>query len=230
MINHRLTKNKQFKIDYAYILLIFTIIGQWYFIFTKAKEKENITTELIKKEQMISLLSGNIKMHYVYSEKQLQESMLIDKTGHKLKLSSLINNKRKIILKYSPSNCSECIQFGISLMEKFASTISNENLAIIVTDATEREFQVISSLLTSDIPVYMTSDKAFGSILNKENVPFIFVIDNSLYLKDLFIPIKEIPSHSEMYIKIIKNKYFADIKNFGKTLVNNKSKLPKLAY
>lgn len=93
MINHRLTKNKQFKIDYAYILLIFTIIGQWYFIFTKAKEKENITTELIKKEQMISLLSGNIKMHYVYSEKQLQESMLIDKTGHKLKLSSLINNK-----------------------------------------------------------------------------------------------------------------------------------------
>ena len=59
-----------------------------------------------------------------------------------------------------------------------------------------------------DYPIYLVDDNAFSHILRDENVPFVFIIGEDLRMKDLFIPMKELPDYSDMYYRIIWKKYF----------------------
>jgi len=101
----------------------------------------------------------------------------------------------------------------MSCLEKFALSIPNikERLLIIISDANYREYQAISNSLQSDIPIYLSKDTTLSTILKEENTPFIFVMDERLYMDDLFIPIKELPNYSDLYFHIMKTKYFRNL-------------------
>lgn len=86
-----------------------------------------------------------------------------------------------------------------------------ERLLIIISDANYREYQAISNSLQSDIPIYLSKDTTLSTILKEENTPFIFVMDERLYMDDLFIPIKELPNYSDLYFHIMKTKYFRNL-------------------
>lgn len=158
--------------------------------------KELAVTTASDRKQILSLLLGNMQMHYTYSECQLPDIILIDKLKNEITLSSIIADKRKLVLKFSPQNCYPCIEFSMSCLEKFALSIPNikERLLIIISDANYREYQAISNSLQSDIPIYLSKDTTLSTILKEENTPFIFVMDERLYMDDLFIPIKELPN------------------------------------
>lgn len=91
----------------------------------------------------------------------------------------------------------------MSCLEKFALSIPKikERLLIIISDDNYREYQAISNSLQSDISIYLSKDTTLSTILKKEDVPFIFVMDERLYMDDLFIPIKELPNYSDLYFQ-----------------------------
>lgn len=175
--------------------------------------KELAVTTASDRKQILSLLLGNMQMHYTYSECQLPDIILIDKLKNEITLSSIIADKRKLVLKFSPQNCYPCIEFSMSCLEKFALSIPNikERLLIIISDANYREYQAISNSLQSDIPIYLSKDTTLSTILKEENTPFIFVMDERLYMDDLFIPIKELPNYSDLYFLYMKTKYFRNL-------------------
>ena len=164
--------------------------------------KELAVTTASDRKQILSLLLGNMQMHYTYSECQLPDIILIDKLKNEITLSSIIADKRKLVLKFSPQNCYPCIEFSMSCLER---------LLIIISDANYREYQAISNSLQSDIPIYLSKDTTLSTILKEENTPFIFVMDERLYMDDLFIPIKELPNYSDLYFHIMKTKYFRNL-------------------
>lgn len=102
--------------------------------------KELAVTTASDRKQILSLLLGNMQMHYTYSECQLPDIILIDKLKNEITLSSIIADKRKLVLKFSPQNCYPCIEFSMSCLEKFALSIPNikERLLIIISDANYR--------------------------------------------------------------------------------------------
>ena len=59
--------------------------------------------------------------------------------------------------------------------------------------------------------IYLSKDTTLSTILKEENTPFIFVMDERLYMDDLFIPIKELPNYSDLYFHIMKTKYFRNL-------------------
>ena len=87
--------------------------------------KELAVTTASDRKQILSLLLGNMQMHYTYSECQLPDIILIDKLKNEITLSSIIADKRKLVLKFSPQNCYPCIEFSMSCLEKFALSIPN---------------------------------------------------------------------------------------------------------
>lgn len=129
-------------------------------------------------------------MHYTYSECQLPDIILIDKLKNEITLSSIIADKRKLALKFSPQNCYSCIEFAMSCLEELALSKPN---------------------IQSDIPIYLSKDSAFSTILKEENIPFIFVMNERLCMDDLFISIKEMPNYSDLYFHIIETKYFRNL-------------------
>lgn len=170
--------------------------------------KELAVTTASDRKQILSLLLGNMQMHYTYSECQLPDIRLIDKLKNEITLASNVADKRKLVLTFSPQNCYPCIEFSMSCLEKFALSIPKikERLLIIIGDDNYREYQAISNSLQSDISIYLSKDTTLSTILKKEDVPFIFVMDERLYMDDLFIPIKELPNYSDLYFHKKKTK------------------------
>lgn len=193
---------------FPYILLF---IGIAYY-HGENKNNQAVQTALTEQknsvEQLISLLYGNMKMHYTYAERDLEDIILLNNNQKKVKLSSLVGEKEKLVFKFSPSNCSTCIQSGFAALRKIAKNISNDQIIIITDKTNRREIRALANSMNLDYPIYLADDKDFNNILQKENIPFTFIIDKDLRMKDLFIPMKELPDYSDMYYRIIWKKYF----------------------
>ena len=137
-----------------------------------AKQSETLEVQ----KQMLTLLSGNMKMHYVYSESQLPDMTLLDKDRNAIKLSALLNGEDKVVFKFSSTNCSSCIQHSFSSVRKLMGKLAKDKLIIIADNSNRRELQALVNSLSLSLPVYLTEDTVFHYILEKENVPFFFVI------------------------------------------------------
>lgn len=149
-----------------------------------------------------------MKLHYTYAERELKDIVLLNSSLEKVRLSSLVGGKEKLVFKFSPSNCFTCIQSGFTALRKIVKNISNDQIIIIADKANRREIRALANSMHLDYPIYLADDKDFNTILQKENIPFTFVIDKELRMRDLFIPMKELPDYSDMYYRIIWKKYF----------------------
>lgn len=175
---------------------------------SKDRGIKTLTEQKKESEQIISLLSGNMKMHYTYADQQLEDMILRDESRNEIQLSKLLEGKETLVFKFSSSNCSTCIQSGFSALRKIAKNIPRERLIILADKSNRREVQALSNSMGLDYPIYLVDDNAFSHILRDENVPFVFIIGEDLRMKDLFIPMKELPDYSDMYYRIIWKKYF----------------------
>ena len=192
----------------SFTIVIITIIFFVQEIMSKDRGIKTLTEQKEESEQIISLLSGNMKMHYTYADQQLEDMILRDESRNEIQLSKLLEGKETLVFKFSSSNCSTCIQSGFSALRKIAKIIPRERLIILADKSNRREVKALSNSMGLDYPIYLVDDNAFSHILRDENVPFVFIIGEDLRMKDLFIPMKELPDYSDMYYRIIWKKYF----------------------
>lgn len=190
------------------VLLSAGLIYAMRYAMDKDTQIKNQSVALGVQKQMFALLSGNMKMHYVYSECQLADMTLLDKDRNAIKLSALLNGEDKVVFKFSLTNCSSCIQHSFSSVRKLMGKLPKDKIIIVADNSNRRELQALVNSLSLSLPVYLTEDTVFHSILEKENVPFFFIIGKDLRMKDLFIPMKELPDLSDLYYRIIWKKYF----------------------
>lgn len=200
---------------YLVISIILLLLVSILFSISNFKQKKMLAEkvdELYQVEQekrsLLDLVYGNMKMHYAYSEFHFQDFILLDKDRNKVKFSSIIDNGTKVIYKFSSSNCSSCIQSGLTSIQKLIRKIPENHLVIIADGSTRRELQALSNSLHLDYPIYLAEEGTFDAILKKENIPFVFIVGPDMQMKDLFIPMKELPEYSEMYYHTIWRKYF----------------------
>lgn len=157
-------------------------------------------------EQKKDLLLGNMRMSYTYSNRILSDFHLKDLDGNETNFSSLLGENKKICFKFSPQNCSSCIDFGMTYLKSILNVIPSDRVIVLASDGSKRELKTLMKAQEMTLPVYCVTSDVFDGFL--ENVPFFFVIDRQLCMEELFIPIKEIPEHSDAYFKIISMKYF----------------------
>lgn len=199
-----------------YIIILLSIIVGGVIIFLiqsglgKVSQIETLSARLEEKEAMFALLSGNMKMHYTYSEYPLSDMKLLDKNRNEITLSKLLKGKEKVVFKFSSDNCSSCIQFGFSSIQKLMRHISEDQLIIIADNSNRREVQALVNSLNLSYPIFLAETTAFERVLKKENTPFVFVVGADLHMKDLFIPMKELPEYADMYYQTIWKKYFCE--------------------
>ena len=174
----------------------------------KQSEVEVLTDQKRNYEQILSLLFGNMRMHYTYADRQLEDIVLTNKSKEEIWLSDLLKEGDALVFKFSSSNCSTCIQSGFTDLKQIAKNIPQERLIVLADKSNKREIQALSNSMNLVYPIYLVNDTAFSYILRDENVPFVFVIGEDLRMKDLFIPMKELPDYSDTYYRIVWKKYF----------------------
>lgn len=54
----------------------------------------------------------------------------------------------------------------------------------------------------------LSSITKIKDVLKEENIPYCCLINNDMILKNLMIPMKEIPVYSRRYYEIVLNRFF----------------------
>jgi len=193
-------------------ILIFVLIG-FYINQTSYKKDINRSSDFIDSLQLeLTMLQGNIKLHYKYDEKELKDFKLIDNKEDTLFLSELLCNQEKFVYKFSLFNCISCINHEFSMIKRFKNLINEENAIIIIDSCSIRDlvlFKKYNLIGEPSIPIYRmaTTTNDMNQILKEEKTPFVLFMNNSLQVKDLFVPIKEYPHYTEKYHKEMFYKY-----------------------
>lgn len=118
--------------------------------------------------------------------------------GKKMYLSSMLNKSYKLIFKFNKNNCSSCIESELKSITNIAERIGNDRIIILTEGQGLRQVASFIKERNLKIPVYMISEGKMD-ILEKENVPFVCVMNKDLRVELLFIPIKELQGFSEQY-------------------------------
>lgn len=122
--------------------------------------------------------------------------------GEPVRIDSLIGNKRYLALFISSDDCGACVDFSLNQIRKIASQLKEKKILIFASKYQLRDLFILAKSINIDAQI-LSIDKT-GLPIEKENIPFIFLIDKELKPTHLFIPRKEIPDQTDLYFKKIR--------------------------
>ena len=128
---------------------------------------------------------------------------IMSNEGKEASLKTLVNNKTKLIFRYSHLDCEICVDSVLSLVQRI--TKKNENLLIITDSYSDRDFLIKTQNKKHPYPVYTISGSNLGLSIENKNLPFLFVITRDFRASKIFIPIKEIPYQTKEYLSYVFN-------------------------
>lgn len=138
----------------------------------------------------------------------INNNLFLNKEKHVLKnetdsisLSTLINKFGKILVfRYSELNCMMCVDQELVELRKMIH--ENKMKIIIITTYGEMHdlflFKRTNQLV--DVDIYNIMEPFTNISIEKNNIPYYFVLDSDFILKDLFIPNKLFAKHSINYL------------------------------
>lgn len=154
--------------------------------------------ELLDCHMVTELLSNNIKAQYAFEDYQLSDCELLDAEGSRTHLSALFNkNEYKLIFKFSTQNCASCIESELENIVNVAKEIGKEHIVILTEGDGLRQVSAFMVERNVKISTFLICEKI--GVLEKYNIPFVFVMNKDLQVRMLYIPIKELQGFSEQY-------------------------------
>ena len=152
-----------------------------------------------------SLLLEYSKLQYVYNEKYIFDTKLHDGMGNERNLSSLLDDEYKLLVKFSQYHCKSCVEHLLNELK----IVPKDKVLIIGAFENKRTYLSFMKGLNTEFKTYFLNVKEdCMNILVDENLPYIGLLNNEMFIRDLFIPIKEIPSCTQRYLNVIVDKYF----------------------
>ena len=87
--------------------------------------------------------------------------------------------------------------------------VPKDKVLIIGSFENKRTYLSFVKGLNTEFETYFLNVREdYMNILVDENLPYIGLLNNEMFIRDLFIPIKEIPSCTQRYLNVIIDKYF----------------------
>ncbi|HCT30765.1 MAG TPA: hypothetical protein DIW31_08520 [Bacteroidales bacterium] len=160
------------------------------------------------KDLKVNMLEDAITQSLTSEDLTIRNNITIDNGEASTLLNNVVGSKPRLILRYSELNCQACIDVQLASLNKLAYKIGKENIIILASYkaiANMTKFKRINKL---DMSIYNVD--SIGLPLEKENIPFYFIIDQNKKTKLTFVPYKEFPSLTEKYFELIQNRFFSE--------------------
>ena len=200
---------------YIYIIIIaglmsclvyFVLINKEYQICTSKMITNTLNALEIEKNRGL-LKDSFLNLELKYNDTKISEKLILtDEKGTEYKIKEKLNTK-KIVFRYSELQCNVCVEKQIESLKKYKDKIGIDNILILADYSNYRNLILFKRMNSLDIPVYNLSKK-LSLELEKKDLPYFFILDNSLIAKDYFIPIKEIKNYTDNYLNIMYTKHF----------------------
>lgn len=175
----------------------------------KNKTISNLAKLSLEQSELIDALAFNDSLNLAYIGEKINPNTFVElENGQKVKFYSLIKSNT-LFFKYSELSCSPCIQQEIQILKKFSNSMNNSNLFVLTSyEDIGRlyRFKRINEIENLTL-INISDQQLFSSLsLEKEHIPFYFVVDSNLILSSMFVPDKTKPILTNRYLRLV-NKY-----------------------
>ncbi|MDD3323185.1 MAG: hypothetical protein PHS59_17265 [Paludibacter sp.] len=173
------------------ILLIVNLIPLKKNINLNSNHEKNLTLELYTNQIITESIRNNSVKISIEDNKEIL---------NKLQMYSSVN-KPVLILTFSAFSCKSCVDFSRKKVhEHFDNFILNNRAVFIVSN-----FENYNVLRNESVTI-MKFDN-LGIPLEETNQPFFFILHNGV-AQNIFVPDKEFPIFTDIYLNELRKKYF----------------------
>lgn len=197
-----------------YFILIFVILlmtSNFFFCFFYFKEKQSNVdnTKLCRKNKK---QFHELKNKYYVELKDgwsfvRRDMKILNIQEDSLKLSDIILDNPKLVLTFSRYACSACIKKEIKILSNFKSKFDTNEVIILTDFENARELIIFVKMNEINYSMYII-DELFGIKADEERLPYYFVLDKDMCMKDLFIAPQYNSQMTFNYLQTISGKYF----------------------
>jgi len=182
------------------ISIIVIIICIWFNIKLKKDFGAN-KTEIKQNELLMRQLNEDQITILNSSNACISKSLYVSTIkGKQVRIDTLIGNKKYLVLFFSSEDCGACVDFSLNQIRKIASQSNKQKILIFASKYQLRDLYILAKSIDLDEQIF--SVETIGFPLEKKNVPFIFLINKELKSNCLFIPRKELPDQTAVYLGI----------------------------
>ena len=123
--------------------------------------------------------------------------------GEKQELGSLPEPGRRLVLYFSMQNCLQCVKYMLPVLKQLTEETGAEKVICMINSHSRREVSLFNRDNGLDGLVFIVD--SLGLPLEKENLPFFFVIDENLKTNYVYIPRGEMTEQTAAYLKLMKH-------------------------
>lgn len=174
------------------------------------KEKKTIQKEADILFHKNALLQADI-IRMVQGQPVLSENYpLLTEKGEKIELGNLIRNvDYTLVLRYSYLSCSPCVDYAVTALKEFKDQHLDTDVLLLSTSQHRKDLRNFKRINKIFFHVYHVDSLDFP--IDKENVPYFFMLDKDMRAFNFFVPHQEIPELTVEYFRkinllICKNK------------------------
>jgi hypothetical protein len=169
---------------------------------------DNKIESLENENAIIKNTNSDFKTYFKSEDVKLNESILLtNENGLISKLKDIIMEDYTLVIRYSTYNCESCVQFQINSLKPFINKLKSNNI-IVISDENQRSIKLFKEKSGFIYQTYFMHGNLIEYVDNR-NEPYFFIIDKSLHTRLLFIPHKESPELTNIYLKTIVDRFFS---------------------
>jgi hypothetical protein len=162
------------------------------FIYFKQQISKNIKQQNIFSDSLECItnkyfdLDRNVKIGFQNECIRFQPNIqLKDENGKYILLSSLVKKGKKLIFRFSETSCCSCLDQLKMILNSNRYNLKNEIIYISDYSDTKR-ITFFRTLLNINCCIYSIND--LGLPIEKEKIPYLFILDEDMISKLFFIP------------------------------------------
>jgi len=196
------------------MLLVINVLIINYYTKTCKKNKIELEDAIVNEaniQNRLTILHKNL-IYAMESEDCYinRNSIVIDINGDSISLSSVLKpDKRYLVFRYSYSSCSNCISQITQFLFQYKDSISKTEILLLPHYLTYRDLIVQNaSAFNKAFRIFMPINNQIGLPIDKEDVPYLFFIDDGRMAKQLIVAD---PSEIEVLVGYLKTFIHKDI-------------------
>ncbi len=174
------------------------------FIFINIKKQSlNLEEKLaISLENIESIVYSNTLRTY-QSQYEIIDNVLLVNNNDTCRLYDLVKDSSFFVFILPTHACQSCVNFCTNSINQYLTKEFINRKVIVLNFGMKDDYYKVPNLIVKN---YSVQGKLNIS-LEKDYIPFFFIVDNEMKTKMLFIPDKRLPRQTEAYFEVLKN-YF----------------------
>jgi len=198
-----------------FVILIITLLFNL-FLLVRQRKYNNVLKEDFKYRELFDAKREKALLFLSYYNK-INNIRILDtidvkfNNGQQINIKGIIENENKLVIWFSVNSCANCYKRELEQLRSLVDEIGKKKIIYLASGFTSNRafYSFMEEQNIKENVFYIGNKFLTDNILTKDFIPFLFITDSSLQVRNIFLIDKLLPDELTVnYLETIKDKYF----------------------